>query len=219
MTESLSYMVTVTDDGSWLHAPGSDFVFAFISKEWDSETQKQMTEAFKKALQLTTIIKAAVKKTAGQDVVNGLYLLDQPAMTEAMNSIDGMGMTGADQKHDQGSGTAVSITQEFFGAVLAGLSGDVAPMLQYLTQEMGNLQAQIKESTVTSSFGTVMGLISLMPELNVPVTTFEYVYSSSTTAEWIVQVNCGSVQHYSYDYSYTVVDYSYGPGEILAHKK
>jgi hypothetical protein len=158
-----------------------------------------------------TIIKNAVKETAGQDVVNGVYLLDQPSMTKAMNSIKGMGETGAHDGGEQGSGTAVSINKEFFGAVLAGLGGDVAPMMDYLTSSMQDLQAQVKQSNVKNVFGTVMGLVSLMPELNVPMVTFEYVYSSQKTSDWIVKLDCGSAENYSYDYTYTVVDYLYDP--------
>jgi hypothetical protein len=81
--------------------------------------------------------------------------------------------------------------------------------MAYLTNEMGNVQAQTSKSHVTATFGTLIGLISVMPELNVVTTTFQYAFSSSTTAEWFVKVICGSVEHYSYDYSYTVVNYNY----------
>jgi hypothetical protein len=47
--------------------------------------------------------------------------------------------------------------------------------------------------------------------LNVPVTSFQYVYSSSQVATWFVSVNCGSVENQSYDYQYTVVEYNYAP--------
>ena len=140
---------------------------------------------------------------------NGLYLMNQAAMTKAMNSIDGMGETSADQKHEQGSGTAISINQQFFAAILAGLGGDVEPMMAYLTEEMGNVQAQTKQSTVTENFGTVIGLISVMPVLETPVTTFQYVFSSSETSKWFVDVVCVGVEHYSYNYNYTVVNYNY----------
>lgn len=209
MNENLSYNVILTDSGQWMHANGSDFLFTFINKDWDSKVKESVVNAFEAALAMSSIIKAAVKNTSGEDVVDGLYLLDQSAMTKAMNSIDGMGETSVDHKEEKGDGTAVSINQQFFTAVLAGLGGDVAPIMTYLTQEMGNVQAQTKKSTVTENFGTVVGLISLMPELDVPVTTFQYVYSSSETSEWFVKVNCASVEHYSYDYTFTVVNYNY----------
>lgn len=206
-----TYNVTLTDDGKWLHAPGSDFLFAYLENGWPADVTAAVTKAFETALTMSSTIKAAVKNTSGQDVVNGLYLLDQAAMTEAMNSIDGMGQTTVNQNSQQGSGTAVSINGEFFAAILGGLSGDVAPLLTYLTTEMGDVQAQTKQSTVTESFGTVIGMISVMPVLNVPVTTFQYVYSTSEVSKWFVSVNCGSVEHHSYDYSYTVVEYNYQP--------
>jgi hypothetical protein len=208
-----SYYVTLTDTGKWLHAPGSDFLFAYLENNWPPDVLKSVTTAFETALGMSSVIKVAVKETSGQDVVNGLYLLDQAAMTKAMNSIDGMGQTSVDQSGESGSGTAVSINQEFFAAILGGLGGDVEPLMTYLTAEMGDVQAQTKESTVTDQFGTLVGLISVMPVLNVSVTSFQYVYSSSSTSEWFVSVNCGSTEHYSYDYKYTVVEYNYSKPE------
>ena len=201
-----SYLVTLTETGKWLHAPGSDFLFAYLENNWPESVQNAVTQAYEDALSMSSVIKASVKNTSGQDVVNGLYLLNQPAMTEAMNAIDGMGQTDVNSFNESGSGTAVSINGEFFAAILGGLGGDVAPLLTYLTTEMGDVQAQ---SPVTQAFGTVIGMISVMPVLNVPVTTFQYVYSDSQTGKWFVKVNCGSSEHYSYDYSYTVVAYNY----------
>ncbi|MDO6597485.1 hypothetical protein Q4512_11210 [Oceanihabitans sp. 2_MG-2023] len=192
-----------------VHAPGSDFLFAYLDNDWDPSTTKAVTDAFKEALKMSTKIKDAVKTTSGQAVVDGLYLLDQPAMTKAMNSIDGMGLTASAQHENQGSGTAVGITKEFFQVVLGGLTGDVAPMLKYLTTQMGDVQAQVKKNTVTDTFGVVVGLISVMPVLEVPVTSFQYVFSSAETSQWFVDVLCVSTDHYSYDYKYTVANYNY----------
>lgn len=209
----ISYHVIVGDKGSWLHAPGSDFLFAYLDKDWDATTKQNVTKAFESALEMSTTIKAAVKTTSGDDVVNGLYLLNQAAMTKSMNSIDGMGMTSADNQEKQGSGTAVSINLEFFAAILGGLSGDVEPMLSYLTSQMGDVQAETKKSSVTESFGIVVGLISVMPILNTPITSFQYVFSSSKTSKWFVKTICGTAKHYAYDYKYTVVDYNYDPAK------
>jgi hypothetical protein len=204
-----SYTVTLTETGSWMHAAGSDFLFAYLENDWPADVKQAVTDAFKSALKMSSTIKEAIKSTSGQDVVNGLYLLDQASMTKAMNSIDGMGLTAVNQSSQSGSGTAASINGQFFAAILGGLGGDVAPMLNYLTTEMGDVQAQTKKSTVTNMFGTVVGLISVMPVLNVPITSFQYVFSSQQTSKWFVSVNCGSVEHYSYDYSFTVADYNY----------
>lgn len=208
-SNGLTYRVSITDEGSWLHAPGSDFLFAFLDNTWDATTKASVTTAFEAALQMSTVIKGAVKNTSGQDVVNGLYLLNQDAMTKAMNSIDGMGMTSADNQTQSGSGTGVSINAEFFAAILGGLGGDVTPMMTFLNTQMGDVQVQTSQSTVTEDFGIVVGLISLMPVLNVPVTSFQYVFSSSSNSEWFVSTSCGSSESSSYDYSYTVVDYNY----------
>lgn len=205
----LEYRVTLTDDGKWMHAPGSDFLFAYIDDDWSATLKEAVASAFETALGMSSTIKGAVKDTSGQDVVNGLYLQNQADMTKAMNSISGMGETSADTKNESGSGTAVTITKEFFVAVLAGVSGNVEPLMVYLTEEMGDVQAQTKKSTVTDTFGTVIGTISVMPELDVPVTTFQYVFSNTETSEWFVSVPCGSVEHEDYDYSFQVVNYNY----------
>jgi hypothetical protein len=205
----VTHLVTFTDAGKWLHAPGSDFLFAYIDSTWPQSVQADVTNTFETALSLSQTIKDSVKKTAGQDVVNGLYLLNQPAMTEAMNAIDGMGQTAVATHSEQGSGTAVTINGEFFTAILGGLGGDVAPLMDFLTTQMGDLQVQTRQSKVTQNFGTVIGLISLMPVLNVPITSFQYVYSSAQTSQWFVQVMCVSTDHYDYDYNYTVVNYNY----------
>lgn len=210
-TRPVTYMVTMTDSGQWLHAPGSDFLFAYIEDSWSQTLKDAVSQAFVDALQMSNVIKKAVLDTSGQEVVNGLYLLDQSAMTTAMNSIPGMGETSVDQHEESGDGTAVSINAQFFAAILAGLGGDVAPILGYLNQEMATVQAQTAKSTVTSDFGTVIGLVSVMPVLDVVVTAFQYAYSAAETANWFTSVTCGTEKHYSYDYKFTVVNYNYDP--------
>jgi hypothetical protein len=207
----VTYEVTTTDSGQWMHAPGSDFLFAYIEDSWSQALKDAVSSAFVSALQMSNVIKKAVFDTSGQKVVNGLYLENQAAMTEAMNSIPGMGETSVDQNEESGEGTAASINAQFFTAILAGISGDIAPILNYLNEEMANVQAQTKKSTVTDAFGTVIGLVSVMPVLNVVVTTFQYAYSSAQTAEWFTKILCASTEHYSYDYQYTVVNYNYDP--------
>lgn len=117
--------------------PRIRFLFAFIQKDWSPALKESVGSAFQMALTMSNKIKDAVKNTAGQTVVNGLYLLDQPSMTDAMNSIPGMGMTTVDQNRESGSGTATSINGEFFAAILGGLSGNVEPMMEYLNTSMG----------------------------------------------------------------------------------
>ncbi|MGD1897096.1 MAG: trypsin-like serine peptidase [Phormidesmis sp.] len=207
--DALNYNVIMTDSGKWLHAPGSDFLFAFLLDDWSQDLKNQVTASFEEALKMTSKIKSAVSETSGEDVVNGLYLLNQKDMTKAMNNIPGMGQSSSVQKNEKASGLAVEINKQFFTAVLAGLGGEVEPLLVYLTQEMGKVQAQARKHTSTENFGTVIGLISVMPILNVPVTSFKYVYSFKETQSWFVKVNCGSAEKYSFDYSYTVVDYNY----------
>lgn len=203
------YNVTLTDSGEWLHAPSSDFLFAYIANDWNPGLQTRIRGAFTQALSLSSTIKQAVLETTGQKVESGLYLVSYPGMTRAMNSINGMGEDSVEQYHQSGDGTAASINLQFFTATLAGLGGDVTPMNTYLNQQMGNLQGQTKGSTVTDIFGTVIGLISAVPLLDDVATTFQYAFSPAATSEWFVSMNCGSEEEYSYNYSYTVVNYSY----------
>ncbi|GAA3932480.1 hypothetical protein [Hymenobacter algoricola] len=208
-----NYQVIVTDNGKWLFSASSDFLFAYLDDTWSSDIIAKVTNAFTAALTIPSKIKDAVKATSGEEVVKGLYLLNQASMVTAMNSIDGMGQTEVDSLTEQGSGTATSINQEFFNAILGGLGGDVSAMTTYLNDQMGDIQAQTSKSKVTDCFGTVIGLISLIPVLNVVETNFVYVYSSESTSDWFVKVTCGSHEEYSYDYTYTVVKYLYNPSQ------
>ena len=210
----LTYRVTLTEKGQWIHAPGSDFLFAYLDAAWPKDLQDAIRTSFETALTLPSSIKAAVRKTSGEDVVDGLYLLDQPAMTKAMNTIDGMGETSVNQESQSGSGTALDINGQFFAAILGGVGGDVAPLMTYLTTEMGDLQAQTKRSTVTKDFGTMIGMISLMPVLNIPITTFQYIYSTTKVSTWFTDLVCASIDHQSYDYEYTIVSYNFTPPSV-----
>lgn len=206
----MKYMLTQAPaTGSWMHAPGSTFVFAYLKEGWPADVVTKMTNAFNDALAMSETIKDAVKTTSGQEVVDGLYLLDQPAMTKAMNSIDGMGMTTAVNGENKGNGTAAAINEQFFNGILAGLGGDIAPIMDYLNQAMAGVQAQTKKSTVTSEFGTVIGMVSLMPVLNVPVTTFSYVHTAKETESFFTKVLCVSSESYAYDYKYVNAVYNY----------
>lgn len=209
--DNTTYLVTVTDSGEWLHPAGSDFLFAYLDASLPDDVKLSIRTAYTQALQLPNKIKAEVKSTSGQDVVNGLYLLDQTAMTMAMNNVDGMSQTTVDQQSKSGTDVSVGINAEFFTAVLAGMGGDVAPMMTYLTGEMGDLQGQVRTADVKENFGTVIGTVSVEPILGVPVTVFKYVYSDQETSDWFVSVPCGSAEKHSYDYSFTVVDYLYEP--------
>ena len=202
-------LTSATTTGQWMHAPSSTFVFAYLQDSWPDDVKASVAAAFNDALAMSETIKQSVLKTSGQEVVNGLYLLDQPAMTLAMNSIDGMGMTTAKQGGNSGDGTAASINAEFFAGVLAGLGGDIAPILGYLNDTMAGLQATTQSTKVTETFGTVMAMVSLMPILNVPVTTFSYIFSSKETSTWFTKTNCHSHEHYSYSYKYTNAVYNY----------
>jgi hypothetical protein len=206
---SVNYHVTTTDDGQWLHAPSSDFVFAYVANDWTADQKTAVTEAFKQALTMPNQIKKSIEGTGGKPPQNGLYILDQTAMTKAMVAIDGMGEVKAETSKNSGTKTAVDINLEFFTSVLAGLGGDVAPMFDYLNKSMQSFQAELSQNDDLQQFGTVFGLVSLMDVLDVAVTGFTYAYSSSDTKSLVVKANCGSVTKIEYSYSYTVVDYVY----------
>lgn len=209
--ESLNYQVTIIDEGEWIHSQGTDFLFAFLKKSWSDQFKAKLGKAFTTGLTVPNKIKESVKKNSGQDVVNGLYIQDEAAMTKAMNDIPGMSQTGASRHHEEGEDIVTVITEKFFGAVLATLGGNVKPISTYLTSKMADFQAQLKETKVDDKFGTVIGLISGIPEFDVVTTTFKYVYSSASTASWVVETSCSSTQKTSYNYDYTVVDYLYNP--------
>ena len=54
-----------------------------------------------------------------------------------------------------------------------------------------------------------MGMVSLMPILNIPVTTFSCVYSSKENENFFVSTLCGSHEEYTYDYKHTNAVYNY----------
>lgn len=210
LVKATYFVKVMQDESQWLHSAGSDFLFAYLDpKTMSADTIKAVTKAFTDALQMSNKIKAAVLSTSGQTVVDGLYLLDQTAMTKAMNTIDGMGMTSANTKENSGSGSAVSISNEFFSDILTGVGGDVTPMQDYLKASMGKVIAQVATQDITTDFGIVIGLISVMPVLNVPTTTFMYAHTTSETKTWITKILCGSEEKNSYDYTYEVVNYNY----------
>lgn len=206
---SVNYLVTTTDDGQWLHAPSSDFVFAYVANDWTADQKTAVTEAFKQALTMPNQIKKSIEGKGGKPPQNGLYVLDAQAMTEAMVAINGMGEVKGNTSTNSGSKTAVDINMEFFTSVLAGLGGDVAPMMDYLNKSMQSFQAELSQNNDVQQFGTVFGLVSLMDVLDVAVTGFTYAYSSSDTKTLVVSANCGSATKIDYSYSYTVANYVY----------
>ena len=74
---------------------------------------------------------------------------------------------------------------------------------------MGSLQNEAQMTNVTDCFGTVIGTVWVEPKTDVVRTVFRYVFSTSMTCDWFVGLSCGSADRRSYDYSYTVVDYTY----------
>jgi hypothetical protein len=209
ITYPVTYMVTVTDSGDWYYAASNDFLFTYIKNSWSDKLKSEVSAAFKETLNISEMIKDAVKATSGQVVVDGLYLQNEASMAKAMNSIHGMGQTRRKPEKQSGEGSAESINEQFFTAVLDGLGDKVSPIEDYLDTAMAKIQTQIKKNTATDNFGTVIGLVSAVPELDIIMTTFQYAFSSAKTAESITKFKCGSNEIYSYDYTYTVTSYNY----------
>jgi hypothetical protein len=210
------YCTTITEAGRWLHASDSNFLFTFIKDSWNDSQKKTVTSTFEKCLPLFSVIKNTVSKKIGDDVVDGLYLLDQASMTDVMNSIKGMGQTSVQKKGYQGKESAKTICQSFFTHIFENVGGDVTPMSDYLIQELEKVQAQAKKTTITKDFGILIGVVTLVPMLDIPVVTFEYVYTSSTTQTWFVTVKCTCEKKEAYSFSCTYIKYNYDLDSITA---
>lgn len=209
-SSDFSYLTTqASSPGNWIHAPGSNFTFAYLYDSWSDSLKSKVGEAFLSALSMSDKIKEAVKNTSGQEAVEGLYILDQEGMTKAMNSIPGMGMTDATNDNLSGNGTASDVNKLFFQNILAGLGGDVTPMMDYLNQKMNDIQTQAKKSDINTDFGTVIGLVSVMPILNIPVISFVYAYMDKNEKTWFEHYNCKDHKKESFDIKYAVVSYNY----------
>ncbi|MXN75840.1 hypothetical protein GR157_13990 [Burkholderia sp. 4701] len=207
----LTYYVTVTDDGTWIHAASSDFVFAYESNSLTSDEKKILGQAFEQALGIPNKIKKAVEKITGQAVAQGVYIGDFNLVINALNSIDGMAQTSENTGGDSGNRIVADITDNFFQIILSGLGGDVKPLQKYLTGQMQGFQAALSQNQNFQNFGTVIGTVSLVEGLDVPVTSFQYIYSNYTTAQWVEQLSCSSVEKQSYSYNYTDVTFLYDP--------
>lgn len=42
MSKKSEYVMVSADGGTWLHAPGSDFLFAFLLDDWDNQTKSDV---------------------------------------------------------------------------------------------------------------------------------------------------------------------------------
>ncbi len=205
----MNYTVTSTDSGKWLIAVGSVQLFTFIKNEWPHAIKVNVTQKYEAALAISAEITESVKKKDEKDIAGGLFILDQLAMTKAMNSIDGMGMTSAANKKMNGTGTAGGVTKDFFNTILGALDGNVTPILEHLQKQLGQIQTLKKQNTSKSTFGIVVGLISLMPTLDIPITTFQYVYLDKSQSSEFEKFHCLSSRSYSYKIDYTVDYYNY----------
>ena len=202
----VQYTVTLTDSGKWLQA---GFLFGYIKNDWKQSTKNVAKKAFEDALSVSDEIKKAVQQTSGEKVVDGLYLLDKKEIIKAMTSIDGMSQTENHTQKMNGNNTAFYICKAFFELVLAGLSGGVEAIMPVLMKNMTDFKGQISNSNVKDKFGTVIGIVNVLEEIDLAVISFNYVYSSKEVSQWLVDIDCASVSHYQYDFDYLSVGFNY----------
>ncbi|MBN2069011.1 MAG: hypothetical protein JW739_05175 [Opitutales bacterium] len=206
MTE---YFKFSTESGVWLHGPDSNLAFAFIQNSWSEETKENMEKAFVKCTELFPVIIDEVEKTTESPVVNGLYLLNKDQMIKVMNSIQGMGQTSAQNQEFDGYANATTICKLFFNDLLSNLGGDVTPMMNYLVEQMRIVQEQAEEATIDNDFGILVGIASLMPVLEMPITTFVYISTQSESKSWFVSLSCLNPKKVKFSIKTTVVKWNY----------
>ena len=200
----------VTNDGTWIHTEGTDYIFYYKLDIWTDEQNRIMGNAFLRALQVPNKIKDAVKATSGQTVVDGLYTLNQDAMVKALNSIRGMSQTNVVQRALIGNGTIQQANEQLFNDILSGVGGSVNPMRDYLNRAMAATQAAAAGNTTAQNLGTTITLLSLVPGLNIPTTSVVYAVSKASSAAVLIKHKCSSDStKFSYNVDYTKVGYSY----------
>lgn len=198
------------NDGTWIHTQGSDYIFYYRFDSWNEEQQKIMREAFIRGMQVPNKIKDAVRATSGGEVVNGLYTLNTEAMIRALNTIPGMSQTNAIKRQLIGNGTVQDANAQLFNDILSGVGGTVNPMRDYLNRAMAATQATAAGNTSAQHLGTTITLLSLVPGLNIPLTSVVYAVSTATSAAVLVKHKCSNnTTRFSYNVDYTKVGYLY----------
>jgi hypothetical protein len=201
--------------GTWKHAMSGSFVFYFEQYGWTTNQKQIMAKAFKEALGIPNLIKQAVLDTSGQDVVNGVYTQDKSAMVKAMNSIHGMSQTSSSTSNLSGSGTITDANQQLFNRMLAGIGGDVSPMMTYLNSEMSIYQ-QTAAGMPTSPqyFGISMAVLSLVEVFDTPVTSALYTFTKADSAATLIEHSCESpTTEFSWNLDYEIVKFLYNTSD------
>ena len=208
---SIEQEETTTSEGTWLKKVVSSFYFILAwstakegSKEW-----KQLSEAFEEGKQLIQKINQAYR---GNKAKEDLNFVNPEKIIKALQSIDGMAQFSISTEDQNESGTTVEITNEFFKTVLSSLDGNVSMVSDFLTKQMGELQAKAKKQHNAKHLGIMFVLVSLDP-FGYPSFTLQYAYVSDKYKDWVLKLLCGSIEKYSYDFKYTSVKYTYVPPE------
>ncbi|RQR49581.1 hypothetical protein DIE19_31560 [Burkholderia sp. Bp9126] len=205
----LSYCVTVGDDGTWLHPVEKLFIFAYLPNSASAEEKQIIGSAFETALQVPNDIKDQIKKLGGESYLGMDYFLDPSLVTKALNNVTGMSEIGGSSGGDSGTKVTVQIMDDFFQSVLSSLGGDVTVMQTWLQTQMQGFQVQIGKESNYNYFGTIVGTVSLVEGLDIPVTNFQYVYSDYATSQWVAKSSCSSQTKQSFSYSYDVTNFLY----------
>jgi len=205
----LSYTVTVGDDGTWLHPVDKLFIFAYLPNSATANEKAILTSAFEAALQVPNDIKDQIKNLGGESYLGMDYFLDPDLVTKALNNVTGMSEIGGSSGGDSGTEVTVQIMNDFFQVVLSALGGDASVMQSWLQTQMQGFQIQIGKENNYKNFGTIVGTVSLVEGLDVPVTNFQYVYSDYNTAQWVVKLSCSSQTEQSFSYNYDVTNFLY----------
>ncbi len=209
MADNPTYHVTLTPKGKWLWADRPGLAFAFIDATLEASLAARVTSAFETALGLFPALAAAVTAEHGSGAIaGGVYLLDQSAMTRAINTVPGIAMTKLEQDKLSVTATAAQANLDFFTGRLTDLVGEVKPLAPGLNQAMADLQAALGEAKGLSDFGILIATVGLMPVLNVPITTLQYISLGADQRPAFEAASCADAKTHRFDFRFSVADYS-----------
>jgi hypothetical protein len=200
-----------TNNGYWLYSSDIKFCFAYIDDKYSENQVKIIKEAFGKMPDYFEMINEKIPdtNTKGSNTIRDFYLLDDKAISKIMSSIKGMGQVSIQNVKFSGESTAQNICKTFFANVLEKLGGDISSISSILLNGMNSIQNQVKETTVKNAFGILIGIVSLMPGMDIVVISFYYIYVSVDYKKWFISLNCSSPNTVKYSLSYKIIAYNY----------
>lgn len=209
MNKHLNYNEVITKTGMWLHSIDTNFLFSFIPNTYTKKEKQDTINCFKENLKTLLLIQNKTIDIIGRDsVADSLYFVNKDQIIKTMISIPGMGMTSVLTSDKEVSGTAASINLNLFKNILSETGGEVDVLNEFLIKSMGKLQFLSKKSTEKEYNGMIVGVVSLMPILGIPVVTFKYIYTASDTKEHFQTMSCEDEKKYIFDEEYMQVIYN-----------